>query len=119
MASTQLCDLCHGLNVEALSQPEGYQHVATLESLRQNANTCPMCQILSDAIGNREIDPQYKPGPLNCRLKLLGDGEHASTALEVTGEQRQALVRVYTIGRECDPTSDGSIPSPITDCIDR
>ncbi|KAH8589888.1 hypothetical protein B0O99DRAFT_599519 [Bisporella sp. PMI_857] len=91
-----LCSLCRGLSVESLTQPEGYQHAAIAEKLRECAKTCKMCQIIDASLKEKEPDDGSMSGALISRLYIPGEGGQLKAALEVAGFRQRDLVRVYT-----------------------
>lgn len=93
-----LCNLCRGLSVESLTRPEGYQHAATAEELRESAKACKMCQIIDVSLKEKEPDDGSMSGALICRLHIPGEGRQFKAALEVTGFRQHGFVRVYTHG---------------------
>lgn len=88
----QLCKLCAGMNVESLSQPEGYLHAATIATIRKNNDQCRMCKLILEAFGTPEDEDVSS---LHCRLIRQ---EKTTAILSITSDlpKKACYVHVFT-----------------------
>lgn len=105
--SSQLCPLCQGINIEALSAPNGYSHVSDVTNLLERGKECSLCSsfgyLLDDSVDtfmHGTISPWSERGTVlgGSSLRLsLGLSPAPSIKLTVANYKYDVLIPIRTL----------------------
>lgn len=87
----KLCNACAGINLDALSKPNGY----TLVAKQMQKSHCPMCKFISAELGfHKNMDAEREPTILQCSL-LKQEGCATALRIESMSTPKEGILHMY------------------------